>query len=61
MAAFFVQMVQHHLEDNYVMVVEVEVVDMVIVTMKAQAQAQDLVIPKKPSGWAYSILKELKI
>jgi predicted SnoaL-like aldol condensation-catalyzing enzyme len=48
--AFFVQMVQLHPEDDYVVVVEVEAVDLVITTMKAQAQAQDLVTPKKPSN-----------
>jgi hypothetical protein len=39
MAAFFIQMVQLHPEDGYMVVVEVEVVDLVIATMKAQAQA----------------------
>jgi hypothetical protein len=50
MAAFFVQMVQLHLEDDYVVVVEVEAVDLVITTTKAQARAQDLVTPKRPSS-----------
>jgi hypothetical protein len=60
MAAFFVQMVQLHPEDDYVVVVEVEAVDLVIATTKAQAQAHDYVIPKRPSNWTYSIFKEFK-
>jgi hypothetical protein len=61
MAAFFVQMVQLHLEDDYVVVVEVEAVDLVITTTKAQARAQDLVTPKRPSSWTYSIFEDFKI
>jgi hypothetical protein len=38
-AAFFVHMVQLHPKDDYVVVVEVEAVDLVIATMKAQARA----------------------
>jgi hypothetical protein len=34
-AAFFVQMVQLHPEDDYVVVVEVEGIDLVIATTKA--------------------------
>jgi hypothetical protein len=60
MVAFFVQMVQFHLEDDCVVVVEVEAVDLVIATTKAQARAQDPMIPKRPSNWTYSILKEFK-
>jgi hypothetical protein len=41
-------MVQLHLEDDYVVVVEVEVVDLVITTTKAQARVQDLITPKDP-------------
>jgi hypothetical protein len=52
-AAFLVQMVQLHLEDGYVVVVEAEAVDLVIVTTKARGWAQDPVIPKKPSNWTY--------
>jgi hypothetical protein len=40
---FFVQMVQLHPEDNYVMVVKAEAIDLVITTTKAQARAQDSV------------------
>jgi hypothetical protein len=36
-AAFFVQMVQFHHEDNYVVVMEAKAVDLVIATTKAQA------------------------
>jgi hypothetical protein len=49
-AAFFVQMVQLHPEDDYVVVVEVEAVDLVIATTKAQARAQDPVTPERPSS-----------
>jgi hypothetical protein len=42
-------MVQHHPEDDYVVVVEVEAVDLVIVTTKAQARAEDPMTPKRPS------------
>jgi hypothetical protein len=38
-AAFFIQMVQLHPEYDYMVVVEVEAVDLVIATMKAQARA----------------------
>jgi hypothetical protein len=51
-------MVQLHLEDNYVVVVEVKVVDLVIATTKARAH--DLVTLERPSNWTYSIFKELK-
>jgi hypothetical protein len=54
-------MVQLHLEDDYVVVVKAEVVDLIIVTTKVQARAQDPVIPKRPSSWIYSIFKEFKI
>jgi hypothetical protein len=50
MAAFFVQMIQLHPENDYMVVVEVEAVDLVIATTKAQARAQDLVTPKRPSS-----------
>jgi hypothetical protein len=53
-------MVQLHPEDDYVVVVEVEGIDLVIATTKAWARAQDPVIPKRPSSWTYSILKEFK-
>jgi hypothetical protein len=53
-------MVQFHPEDDYVVVVEVEVVDLVIATMKAQALAQDPMTPERPFNWTYSILKEFK-
>jgi hypothetical protein len=43
-----------------VVVVEVEAVDLVIATTKAQAWAQDPVTPERPSSWTYSILKEFK-
>jgi hypothetical protein len=43
-----------------VVVVEVEAVDLVIATTKAQARAQDLVTPERPSSWTYSIFKEFK-
>ena len=46
MAAFFIQMVLFHPEDNYVVVVEAKMVDLVIATMKAQARTQDLVTSK---------------
>jgi hypothetical protein len=39
-------MVQLHPEDNYVVVVEVEAVDLVIATTKAQ----DPMTPKRPSS-----------
>jgi hypothetical protein len=58
MAAFFVQMVRFHLEDNYMVVV---MVDLVIVTTKVQVWTQDPVIPERPSSWTYSIFKEFKI
>jgi hypothetical protein len=48
-------MVQLHLEDDYVMLVEAEVVDLVIATTKAQVWVHDLVTPKRPSNWAYSM------
>jgi hypothetical protein len=51
-------MVQLHSKNDYVVVVEVEAVDLVIAITKAQARAQDLVIPKRPSSWTYSILNE---
>jgi hypothetical protein len=38
-AAFFIQMVQLHPEDDYVMVVEAKAGDPVIATTKVQAQA----------------------
>jgi hypothetical protein len=60
-AAFFIQRVQLHPEDDNMVVVEVEAVDLVIATTKAQAQAQDPVTPKRPSNWTYSILKKFKI
>jgi hypothetical protein len=53
-------MVQIHPEDDYVVVVEVEAVDMVIETTKARARAQDPVTPKRPSNWTYSLLKDFK-
>ena len=53
-------MVQLHPKNNYVVVVEVEAVDLVNATTKTQAQAQDPLIPKRPSSWTYSILKEFK-
>jgi hypothetical protein len=34
-AAFLIQMVQFHLDDGYMVVVEAEAVDLVIVTTKA--------------------------
>jgi hypothetical protein len=40
-------------------VVEVETVDLVIATMKAQAQAQDLVTPKRPYSWTTQYLRRL--
>jgi hypothetical protein len=54
-------MVQFHLEDDYVVVVEVESVDLIIATTKAQAQAQDLMNSERSFSWIYSILKEFKI
>jgi hypothetical protein len=60
-AAFFVQIVQLHPEDDYVVVVEVEAVDLVIATTKTQAWAQDPMTLERPSSWTYSILKEFKI
>jgi hypothetical protein len=39
-------------------VVEVEAVDLVIETTKAQAQ--DPMTPERPSSWTYSMLKEFK-
>jgi hypothetical protein len=60
MATFFVQMIQLHPENDYMVVVEVEAVDLVIATTKAQARAQDLVTPKRPSSWTYSILEDFK-
>jgi hypothetical protein len=60
MAAFFVQMVQLHPKDDCVMVVEAEAVDLVIVTTKAQAWAQDPMNPERPSNWTYSIFKEFQ-
>jgi hypothetical protein len=59
-AAFFVQIVQFHPENDYMVVVEVEVVDLVIATMKAQARTQDPVAPERPSSWTYSIFKKFK-
>jgi hypothetical protein len=53
-------MVQFHLEDSYVVVVEAEAVDLVIVTTKVRAWAQDPMIPKRPSSWTYLKLKEFK-
>jgi hypothetical protein len=53
-------MVQFHPKDDYVVVVEVEAVDLIIATMKTQARAQDPVTLKRPSSWTYSILKEFK-
>jgi hypothetical protein len=53
-------MVQLHPEDDCIVVVEVEAVDLIITTMKAQAQAQDFVIPKRSSNWTYSLLKVFK-
>jgi hypothetical protein len=41
-------------------VVEVETVDLVIATMKAQAQAQDLVTPKRPYSWTTQYLRNSK-
>jgi hypothetical protein len=38
-AAFFIQTIQLHLEDDYVVVVEVEAVDLIIATTKAQPWA----------------------
>ena len=60
MAAFFVHMVQLHPEDNYMVVVEVEALDLIIVIRKAQVQAwaKDPVTLKRPSSWIYSIFKE---
>jgi hypothetical protein len=49
-AAFFVQMVQLHPENDYMVVVEVEAIDMVIATTKDQARAQDPVTLKRPSN-----------
>ena len=42
-------------------VVEVEAIDLIIATRKAQAQAHDLVIPERPSSWIYLIFKDFKI
>jgi hypothetical protein len=53
-------MVQLHPEYNYVVVVEVEMLDLVITTINIQAWAQDPVIPKRPSNWTYLIFKEFK-
>jgi hypothetical protein len=53
-------MVQLHPEDDYVVVVEVEAVDLVIATTKAQARAQDPMTPKRLSSWTYSILEDFK-
>jgi hypothetical protein len=53
-------MVQLHPEDDYVVVVEVEPVDLIIVTTKAQARTQDPMTPERPSSWTYSIFKEFK-
>jgi hypothetical protein len=54
-------MVQLLLKDSYMVVVEAEEVDLVIVTTKARAWAQDPVTPKRPSSWTYLKLKEFKI
>jgi hypothetical protein len=53
-------MVQLHSEDDYVVVVEVEAIDLVITTTKAQAWAQDTVTPERPFRLTYSMLKEFK-
>jgi hypothetical protein len=53
-------MVQLHPEDDYVMVVEAEVVDLLIATIKAQARIQDPVALERPSSWTYLIFKEFK-
>ena len=60
MADYFVQMVQLHPENDYVVVVEVEIVDLMIVTRKVQTRAQDPVTLKRPFSWTYSIHKEFK-
>ena len=60
MATFFVQMVQLHPKDNYVVVVEVEAIDLVIATTKAQARAHDPMTPKRSFSWTYLTLKEFK-
>jgi hypothetical protein len=44
------RLIQFHPKDNYMVVVEAEMVDLVIATMKAQARAQDHVTPKRPSN-----------
>ena len=53
-------MVQLHPEDDYMVVVEIEAVDLVIVTTKAQVWAHDPMTPKGPPSWINSILKEFK-
>jgi hypothetical protein len=44
------RLIQFHPKDNYMVVVEAKMVDLVIATMKAQARAQDHVTPKRPSN-----------
>ena len=41
-------MAQLHLEDDYVMALKDEAVDSITLSMKAQAQAQDFEISKRP-------------
>jgi hypothetical protein len=58
MAAFFLQMVQLHPEDDYMVVVKAKAIHLVTTTMKAQAWAQDPVTPERPSSWTYSIIRK---
>jgi hypothetical protein len=53
-------MAQLHPENDYVVVEEIEVVDLVIIIRKAQARAQDPVTLERPFSRIYSILKEFK-
>jgi hypothetical protein len=53
-------MIQLRCKDDYVVVVMAEVVDLVTMTTKVQAQAQDLVIPERSSNWTYSIFKDFE-
>jgi hypothetical protein len=60
MAAFFVKRIQPHPEDDYIMVVEDEVIHLVITTTKAQARVHDPMTLERPFSWTYSIFKEFK-
>jgi hypothetical protein len=53
-------MAQLHPENDYVVVEEIEVVDLVIIIRTAQARAQDPVTLERPFSRIYSILKEFK-